>query len=403
MPKNQPISRHAVIITAIGVEYDAVRTHLASLRQKRHKGSIYQQGIFETEHNRWVVSIFESGMGNADAAIQSERAINYFHPVLILFVGVAGGLKDVHLGSVVAATKVYSYESGKESETFQARPEVIMSPYYMVNLARYIRQERLWQQRIRDVRIAEPPEAIVAPIAAGGRVVASTRSDIYHFLREYCNDAVAVEMEGWGFLKAVHANQHVDAQIIRGISDLIDGKSEADAANSQQIAAGNASAFAFELLAQWREEKIDESEDKEQEQRSGSDSHPDDTENIQQPATTIWIANLQEHYEKLKKICDNAGDGWVHYRDRRKRVVALLHNIEKCLPRKIDENALSDHVVRMKVQNISSLVKDIFAEMPNIAGTFFLPLKKNDMTAIQKRVQEKIDALLKNLKDLLDT
>jgi tetratricopeptide (TPR) repeat protein len=56
-------------------------------------------------------------------------------------------------------------------------------------------------------------------------------------------------MEGYGFFSATHANQQVDALIVRGISDLIDKKSRDDAANSQEIAARHASAFAFEVLA----------------------------------------------------------------------------------------------------------------------------------------------------------
>lgn len=58
-------------------------------------------------------------------------------------------------------------------------------------------------------------------------------------------------MEGWGFLEAIRSHPNVRAAIVRGISDLIDGKSEADAAGSQLQAARNASAFAFEMLAKY--------------------------------------------------------------------------------------------------------------------------------------------------------
>jgi len=57
-------------------------------------------------------------------------------------------------------------------------------------------------------------------------------------------------MEGRGFLRATHANDQVRALIIRGISDLVQGKQVADAGGSQERAARHAGAFAFALLAE---------------------------------------------------------------------------------------------------------------------------------------------------------
>ena len=239
----------AVILTALPVEYYAVHDRLTDRREEMHpQGTIYERGRFIAAGQMWDVGIVEIGPGNVGAALEEERAIAHFKPAVVLFVGVAGGLKDVAIGDVVASTKIYGYESGKAEEQFRSRPEIGLSAYNLEQRARAESRKDDWLKRLAVVpeRI---PCVVVGPIAAGEKVVASTASAVFQFLREHYGDAIAVEMEGRGFLEATRANQTVSAMVIRGISDLIDGKPEADRAGNQIMAAAHASAFAFEVLA----------------------------------------------------------------------------------------------------------------------------------------------------------
>ena len=141
---------------------------------------------------------------------------------------------------------VYNYESGKDEEIFKPRPEAGRSSYPLEQRARSIARDwrRLKQQD------ASKPCAHVGPIAAGEVVVASTQSATAKLIERNYGDALAVEKEGYGFLESARRTQGTQAIVIRGISDLIDGKSASDAKGSQALAAKNASAFAFELLTQ---------------------------------------------------------------------------------------------------------------------------------------------------------
>jgi nucleoside phosphorylase len=242
----------AVILTALPVEYAAVQAHLSNLREVVHpQGTIYECGQFIAGAKVWDVGLVEIGPGNSGAGIEAERAIAHFKPDILFFVGVAGGIKDVAIGDVVVATKVYGYESGKQGEQFFTRPEVGQSAYGLVQRARREAKRLDWQQRLSNIS-ALPPQVYVAPIAAGEKVIADKDSDIFRLLRSHYNDAIAVEMEGLGFLQAAFAYPEIKAIVIRGISDLIDGKNDDDIepeAARQIKAAYHASAFAFEMLA----------------------------------------------------------------------------------------------------------------------------------------------------------
>ena len=192
----------------------------------------------------------EIGAGNERAAAEAERAIEYFKPHVVLFVGVAGGIKDVSLGDVVCATKVYGYESGKDKVEFLPRPDVQSSEYPLISRARAEGRKIDWHdgRQTKSNEQIPQPAVLVAPIAAGSKVVASTRSTTAKFLKKNYSDAVAVEMEGIGFLTATSMSTGCLAMVVRGISDLIDKKSSSDDEGWQEIAADHASAFAFQTL-----------------------------------------------------------------------------------------------------------------------------------------------------------
>jgi nucleoside phosphorylase len=243
----------AVILTALRVEYLAVRKFLTDLHEEVHpQGMVYERGVF----GDWQVGIAEVGAGNNTSAVESERAIGHFEPDVLLFVGVAGGLKDdVKIGDVVAATKIYAYESGKvgDKDQFLTRPVVGNSSAQLVARARAEARKDDWRERLSS---SEPlPEVFVGAIAAGEKVVAAKESQMFKFLRSNYNDALAVEMEGFGVLNAAFAYPSIQAIVIRGISDMVEGKNDPALGlegDRQRTASIHASAFAFELLAKFR-------------------------------------------------------------------------------------------------------------------------------------------------------
>lgn len=222
-----------LILTALGLEYSAVRERLTDCSKVVHpRGSRYEVG----QAHAVSVALVECGAGNTGAAVECERAISYFQPKVTLFVGVAGGIKDVRLGDVVFASKVYSYESGKAEKSFRPRPLAFVPNYALLQEAKEIARNSSEQSR-----------AVVGPIAAGEKVIASIEAPEFLFIKQQYGDSVAVEMEGYGFLQAGYAN-NADCMVIRGISDLIEDKDSADASGSQPLASRNAAAFALQLI-----------------------------------------------------------------------------------------------------------------------------------------------------------
>lgn len=250
-----PAARRALVVTALPVEYHAVRAHLSDVGEfVTPLGMVGERGTFVESGAPWSVGIIQIGMGNERAAVETDRALTALNPEVVVFTGVAGGIKDVRLGDVLVASKVYAYEYGKDAEYFRPRPEALEPSYRILGRASAVARGDQWHARIRpptEGAVPTQPAAVVKPLAAGSRVVGHTRSASALLLREHFSDAAAVEMEGHGFLRTLQAHPGRQALIVRGISDLIDGKEVSDGEGWQAVASATAAAFAFEVLAQY--------------------------------------------------------------------------------------------------------------------------------------------------------
>jgi len=250
---NVPLTYRALILTALPLEYTAIQIHLQGLEQKKHpQGNIYEIGKTILEGIEWNVCIGKTGPHNPAAGIETERAINFFRPNIAFFVGVAGGLKDAKIGDVVISSKISDYEYGKDEEGFKPRFATHTPNFHIIQVADIVSREQDWKKRIKIDISQIDPKIHVGPIVSGEKVLGDATSHQSEQIKQNHSDALAAEMEGFGFFDAVWRNGGIDALIIRGISDYCNkDKSTVDAGGSQEIAAACASAVAFEFLANY--------------------------------------------------------------------------------------------------------------------------------------------------------
>ncbi|WKX12719.1 5'-methylthioadenosine/S-adenosylhomocysteine nucleosidase [Streptomyces sp. NL15-2K] len=232
MPETKPT---VAVLTALSLEYEAVLDHLTDIENLTHPryGTRARRG--RLPGTPWQVALVDMGKGTLTAATLTERVLTWLNPEAVLFVGVAGGLKnDIEVGDVVVATKVYAIHGGKQTlDGLLDRPDAWRASH---------RLEQAAKEALRG-------KAHFKPIAVGDVVLADADSDLAARIRTRYNDAVAIEMEGSGVAHAVHLAGEAGALIIRGISDKADAdKSDRDAEGSQPRAAANAAAAAVAVL-----------------------------------------------------------------------------------------------------------------------------------------------------------
>ncbi len=237
-----------LFLTTVAVESQAVSKFLQEKRRWKDEltGTIYTLGEFNGL-KMGLRRIFDQG--NVAMASETERAIHLLKPQVIFLVGIAGGRKKLNIGDVVIVTRTCSYESGKETkEEFRFREKGGRFNYELLQQAIAESEQSDWLTMTshKDSKYKVKDGAI----ASGEKVVTTSKTELMKIIQRHCEDTIAVEMEGVGLSTVLYPYPKVKGLNIRGISDLIDGKDQIYDEGYRELAAENASAFAFHLIKQ---------------------------------------------------------------------------------------------------------------------------------------------------------
>ncbi|MDR6772679.1 hypothetical protein [Azospirillum sp. BE72] len=310
------------MLTALSVEIRAVLAHLTDRESVRGDlGIHYECGRFRGPSDEWYVIVAQTAAGTHTAGTIAQGGLQDFRDVdVVLFIGVAASLKpELSIGSVVASSQIYNVHAGKQAQEHLERPASLAVDFELCQIARHVERNGAWLARIippagislsleQRSRCPIPPRAEVAAIATGEKVLADGQCDLVMNMRRQYNNAVAYEMEGYGVLFAVSHFAKTPCIVVRGISDLMDGKTPEADALFQPIAAAHAAAFSFEVLLVIS--------------RSGALASPQSPE---VPAT--WERGAARDARRASLVLSINGDPAALDRARLDAIVDVLHSL----------------------------------------------------------------------------
>jgi len=175
--------------------------------------------------------------GNIAAALSTERMIVHFNPDVMLFVGIACGIRDFHLGDVVTSSLIWGYEyvktmpKGRTLDRSHAKPVMQKLCRNIANISS--EQVSIWHALFQGLqntippRLPKPSEWPEKPdlhktawIASGEKVMGNNELARLHKSHDYIK---AGEMEGLGFAQACSDQEPtIPWLVVRGISDYGD-------------------------------------------------------------------------------------------------------------------------------------------------------------------------------------
>jgi nucleoside phosphorylase/tetratricopeptide (TPR) repeat protein len=230
----------SLLLCALPVEevawVNAFHERGVALKVAFDRGQAIQRGSFEADGTTHELILAVTGDGNARAGIVSARLIERYQPKIVIFAGIAGGLKDVIRGDVVVVSECTYYSVGKAGETQTYDGSPVVTPKQLLSFGETVTHN-------------EPGtyKTIVGKLAVTDVVLQNVNSDIGRVIATASRKALAVAMEDYGVLRAAY-DAEVPAISVRGISDLCADKEPSD---DHETPAAHAAEVAIQIWFEW--------------------------------------------------------------------------------------------------------------------------------------------------------
>ncbi|MGW9348654.1 5'-methylthioadenosine/S-adenosylhomocysteine nucleosidase family protein [Nocardiopsis flavescens] len=246
------------VITILPAEMRAVRDELGLDRPRKKDGLFFSTGDVPTDSGPVsIVATQTHGPGQRSVMAALDHLRHHFAPRLWVLVGIGGGVHSGHarIGNVIVSTRIVYYDARKitAGDRVQRRGEERPAPARIVHAVNAYFTDRGEPAVIRG-RVSghrkRSFEVHHGLIGSGEAVVADGDSEVRHWLKDYNDKILAVDMESGGLSQYWQENSVREADnpgwiVVRGISDGADAAKDDDA---HELAAHHAAHVTRELL-----------------------------------------------------------------------------------------------------------------------------------------------------------
>jgi len=117
-PKTEIPQIDYVIVTALEeTEMEKLLPMIEKIGKVPHRNILIEYGHLKSNPQKKIAYSSQLSSGMIDAAVLCTEMINYFKPKFLIMAGVLGGRpKEVSIGDVIVATKVFTIDKGKETD-----------------------------------------------------------------------------------------------------------------------------------------------------------------------------------------------------------------------------------------------------------------------------------------------